>query len=131
MKSAGLGKEEGDFEGPVDVLILAPSAGAASPPWSLYFQKKQLSSTSFQVVKKFLKSFRPIGYTSGWAFTFVTDRWMSIDNHGVPNSLKLGEFLQHEDTVAMFKDVSSPMCIGLLMHRPAFAYASRPSVCPR
>ena len=109
MKKAGLGSlEGGDYDGPLDVQIGSPLGRNGNSPWYLFFLKHQLSSGAFKVFKKLLKTVRPVGHTTGWAFSFSGDRWLSIDNTGVPNSLKLRDFLRDDDVREMLKDVSAP-----------------------
>ena len=100
------GEQVATYDGPLDVIICSPKGENGNGPWSITFLANQTKADSFQVMLKFLKECKG-PKTHGWVFTYdpTSKNWYSIDNEGEPNMLKLKDFLQDDDTIAMFKDV--------------------------
>jgi hypothetical protein len=98
--------EDDTDDGPLDMTIISPQGVNGNGPWHIIFVPNQTKADSFQVMLKFLKDYKG-SKTNGWNFTYdrVSKVWYSMDNEGVPNALKLKDFLQDGETVAMFKDV--------------------------
>jgi len=135
--------EDDTYDGPLDMTIISPQGVNGNGPWHIIFVPNQTKADSFQVMLKFLKDYKG-SKTNGWNFTYdrVSKVWYSMDNEGVPNALKLKDFLQDGETVAMFKDVrainhntSSRLCshvtIARHLHRSQTCFAPSRTESPR
>lgn len=98
--------------GPCDILITSPNCqiNPGADCWAVHIHPDHATKGgSSDVIVKNIKELKALGEATGWAMTFCKvkfDRWYSIDDKGDPNVLKLADFLDNEEIVAMLHDRS-------------------------